>query len=263
MFCSCRVCENARRQRGRDVRNRPMALLDDELCIDLPCDARSSFLMQQAEARKIRYLLVTHNHYDHFLAANLLSRPEGAQPLKLFISRESGQEILQMTHRARSAPEKPGMRPICVPEIHFAEPFVTFSCGKFLVTPLPARHDRSVGTLNFLITAEEKTVLWLHDTGPLLDKTVDYFQTKPCHFDFVSMDCALPCGVPVSNEHMDILHCKKTVDLLRKLSCVNDKTAVYLSHIGHLVGCTHEELSEQARQLGFHVAYDGAVITIE
>lgn len=237
-----------------------MAVIDGELCIDLPCDARSSFLTQNVDAQKIRYLLVTHNHYDHFLADNLISRPEGARPIKLFISRASGQEIARKSEKFRNAPVRQDVRPVCAPEVHFVKPFVPFACGKFAVVPLPARHDTATETLNFLITAEEKTILWLHDTGLMLGETIDYLKKAQKHIDFVSMDCALPYGKHISDDHMDMLRCRETAELLREFGCINENTVIYLSHIGHLVECTHEELAEQAQKYGFHVAYDGAVI---
>ena len=262
MFCSCRICENARRRQGRELRNRHMAVIDDVLCIDLPCDARSSFLAQGVDAQKIRYLLVTHSHYDHFLADNLISRPEGAQPIELFISRGSGKEIFKKSEKYRNAPVRPGVRPVCAPEIHFVEPFKPFACGSYSVTPLLAHHDPAVESLNYLIASEETAILWLHDTGPLLPQTADYLKGIHQHIQFVSMDCALPYGKYISEEHMDILQGRETIDLLREFGRVDERTLVYLSHIGHLVDCTHEELAKQAQTFGFHAAYDGAVINI-
>lgn len=263
MFCSCRVCQNARTRRGQELRNRHMALIDDELCIDLPCDARSSFLFWNVDAQKIRYLLVTHNHYDHFLADNLISRPAGAQPIQVFISRGSGQEIARKSEKFRNAPVGQNVRPVCAPEVHFVQSFAPFTCGRFRVTPLPARHDPAVETLNFLIETGEKTVLWLHDTGLPAEETVEHLRKIRPQIDFVSMDCALPRGRHISDDHMDILRCNETTELLRQLGCVNGNTAVYLSHIGHLVECTHEELAAQAGQYGFQVAYDGAMIEMD
>lgn len=262
MFCTCRVCQNARVRGGRELRSRPLAILDGELCIDLPCDARSSFLAWNVDAQKIRYLSVTHNHYDHFLADNLISRPAGARPIQVYISHGSGQEIARKSEKFKNAPIRADVRPVCAPEVHFVEPFVPFTCGRFRVTPLPARHDETVEALNFLIETEKKAVLWLHDTGLLLEETVEYLGKIKPRLDLVSMDCALPRGRYISDDHMDILRCNETAKLLRELGCADDHTAIYLSHISHLVECTYEELSAQAEEHGFQVAYDGAVIEV-
>lgn len=261
MFCNCRVCQNARIRQGYELRNRSLAIVDDTLCIDLPCDARSSFLAWNIDTQKLRYLLVTHNHYDHFLADNLISRPEDAQPMQVFISRASGQEITQKVEKFRNLPHCQNIRPVCIPEIHYIQPFVPFSCDIYKVTPLPANHDRAAETMNFLIEAE-KNILWLHDTGLMLPETEQYLKKTCPYIDFVSMDCALPCGRHISDDHMDIIRCNLTVEFFRNLGCVDDKTLVYLSHISHLVECTHDELAEQGKRYNFHVACDGAVINM-
>lgn len=261
MFCSCRICENARLFQNREIRNRHMAVINNELCIDLPCDARSSFLERNINAQKIRYLLVTHNHYDHFLADNLISRSVGAQPIQVFISRGSGQEIFRKAERLRGAMSQENVRPVCIPDVHFIRAFIPFQCGKYKVTPLPAHHDSSVETMNFLIE-EDKNILWLHDTGLMLPETEKYLRNCQTHIDFVSMDCSLPRGRYISNEHMDILRCNTTAELLRNAGCIDDDTLIYLSHISHLVECTHEELCLQANEYNFQVASDGEEITL-
>ena len=117
--------------------------------------------------------------------------------------------------------------------------------------PLPANHDPKVETLNFIITYEGRSILWLHDTGIMLEETLDYIKGIKPRFDFISMDCALARGKYVTDEHMDILQCAKTAETLRHMGCLNENTMIYLSHIGHLVERTHEELLEDACEFGF------------
>lgn len=272
MFCSCRICEHARKKQGKEMRNRPLAILNDELCIDLPCDARSSFLQHQVDARRIRYLLVTHSHYDHFLMENLLSRPEGKEPIQMYISRKSGENLETACEKFRRQPKKEGICPVCCPEIHFAKQFVPITLngpeenraesGTYEIVPLPANHDASVESLNYLISTQGKHVLWLHDTGLLKMETIAYLKENPVEFDMISMDCALARGKYSSSEHMDILQCSQTIEMLRQFGCVRPETRIYLSHIGHLVERTHEELCEEAKGLGFSVAYDGMTVEI-
>lgn len=262
MFCSCRVCENARRQRGAELRSRSMAIIDDVLGIDLPCDARSSILEHGINAMRIRHLLVTHNHYDHFLADNLISRPQGAFPVSVYISEASGNALAQKCEKIRAKPGVTGLRPICCPDVTFVEPFHSFRCGEYTAVPLAANHDPSVGSLNFLIKSGTKAILWLHDTGPLPQSTLAFLRGLGQYISFISMDCALAEGKCYSDDHMDILRCGETVRLLRQCGCVDDNTVVCLSHIGHLVECTHQELVDRAGQFGFKVAHDGMEVYV-
>ena len=59
LFCSCEICQNARVAQGQELRNRSMALINDDLCIDLPCDARNSMLFHHVDPRKLKYFLIT------------------------------------------------------------------------------------------------------------------------------------------------------------------------------------------------------------
>ena len=43
---------------------------------------------------------------------------------------------------------------------------------------------------------------------------------------------------------------------------IHDGTVCILSHIGHLIETTHEELTAEANELGFIVAYDTMEIEI-
>ena len=121
IFCNCRICENAREKRGHEIRNRPMAVVNNELCIDLPCDARSSFLEQGFDTVGIKYLLITHSHYDHFLAENLLTRPKEGKPVELFISLGSGREIYEKCRIIGSKPLNGEVWPVCCPNVRFVE----------------------------------------------------------------------------------------------------------------------------------------------
>jgi 2',3'-cyclic-nucleotide 2'-phosphodiesterase (5'-nucleotidase family) len=61
---------------------------------------------------------------------------------------------------------------------------------------------------------------------------------------------------------MDLDWCAETVERLRAEGNLDERTVVALSHIGHLVERTHDELQEEASALGMTVAYDGMVINI-
>ncbi len=262
MFCDCRICENARIKQGYELRARAMALINDDLCIDLPCDARSSALTWGIDAKNIRYLLVTHDHYDHFLPENLISRPEEARPVELFISRASGKAITKKCEGFQNSSPQKDLRPVCCPTINFVKSCVPFVCGPYEVIPLQANHDPKAECLNYAIFSQGRGILWLHDTGPLHEETYRYLGDQRLRFQFVSMDCALPRGSRADDGHMDILRCTETVERLRKLGCIGETTPVYLSHISHLVGCTHREMESEARMFGFQVAFDGAAIMI-
>lgn len=259
MFCSCRVCEHARKVRGAEIRTRSQAVVDDCLGIDFPVDALMHTIYGGLDMRKVRNVLITHGHHDHFMSADAFSRPlwEG-EPMRFYASEKSGRGM-KNTIESNEKAYREGKRirtSDYAPEMHFLDMFTPLKIGGYTVTPLRARHAEAIDAMVFIIQGE-KNVLWLHDTGLLPDDTRAYLKACGIHFDFVSMDCTLARGNQITKSHMDLDWCVKTADFLRECGCIDGTTILTLSHIGHLVERTHKELEQEAAALGFTVAYDG------
>ena len=259
MFCSCRVCENARRVRGAEIRTRSQAVIDDRLGLDFPVDALMHTLHGGLDMRKVRHVLITHNHHDHFMGADAISRPlwEG-EPMRFYASEKSGRGFKNAIDNNEKA-YREGKRirtSNYIPEMHFLELFTPTEIGGYTVTALRANHAEATDGVVYLIEGE-KNVLWLHDTGLLPEDTKDYLKHCGLRFDFVSMDCTLARGNPITAHHMDLDRCIETAAFLREWGGIDEKTTLALSHIGHLVERTHEELEAEAAPYGFTVVYDG------
>lgn len=260
MFCSCPVCMNARKRGGKELRRRSLAIIDDELVIDLPCDARDSFLAQDVEYTKISHILVTHAHYDHFMAENLLTRPYGAEPVELYMSYGSGEGFAKRCDDLAKLPTPENLVAINVPHVYLKRAFERFTVGEYTVTALASTHAAGLETLNFLICRGDKSILWLHDSGILPEATKEWLKREKPHLSLVSMDCALPLGSKASGEHMDLNACVSTAEFLRSIGCIDENTQLILSHISHNTQMSHEELAAAARDFGFRPAFDGEEI---
>ena len=66
VFCNCEYCNVARKTGGKNIRTRSQAVIDDDLLIDFPPDTYSHALLTGLNLGKIKHLLVTHSHMDHF-----------------------------------------------------------------------------------------------------------------------------------------------------------------------------------------------------
>lgn len=83
-FCTCDVCENARKVGGKEIRTRTMFRIDEAHCIDLGADAYCQAI-RYGDFTKLCHVLVTHTHEDHlaFMMFNIrkMARTRNREPL--------------------------------------------------------------------------------------------------------------------------------------------------------------------------------------
>lgn len=254
-LCSCRLCSFARAHRGKDIRTRSQAVLED-LMLDCSADMALHTLFYGLDMRCYRHILITHPHSDHYDLSQFRARYTDTEGWNLYIPEslyqsEQASLLLQQQNEKKNPPRR-------VPILHPVKPFEPFEIGKNRITPIPSNHMKDA--LLYLITRENKSVLWIHDSGLLLPETQQYLAAHAPHLDLVSMDCTLARSSNFTPSHMDILQCAETAAWLRSAGLADDLTVFVLSHIGHLIDRTHEELCAEAAALGFIVAYDNMEI---
>lgn len=267
IFCDCRICRHAREVGGKNVRSRSQAVLDDKISIDFPVDAFMHTACGGLDMRHIRHIVVTHSHFDHFLHHELFSRAEGfPSPLCVYATEASAAAMCATidAHEAAYASGKKIRTSDFRVEYHKVTTGEPFMIDEYRFTPLRAHHAGGVQSVIYVIdnTALDKHIFWAHDTGPLYPEVWEWLESYPHVFDFVSLDCTLGRGELITMAHMDILGCNETRERLRAMGKLNDKTQVYLSHMGHLVKRTHDELCAEAAEFGMQPAYDGLTVEI-
>lgn len=265
IFCSCRICEQARRERGKNIRTRSQAVLDGCISIDYPVDTFLHTLHGGLDMRRIKHVLITHSHHDHFLPADILSRPQGVDgTVHFYLSERSGRSFrasVEATEEAYRSGKRIRTSDFRV-EVHTLRMFEPTEILDYTVIPLHARHAEETEALNFVIQKGGKSILWAHDTGLFHTDTLAYLRESGIRFDFVSLDCTLGRGKQITRSHMDLDWCVQTAAVLREQGNADADTAFVLSHIGHLVERTHDELAAEAAPFGFSVAYDGMHVQI-
>lgn len=266
IFCSCRICEHARKERGKNLRTRAQAVIDGVLGVDYS-DVFQHTLHYGLDMRKIKHVLITHAHYDHLMQSDILSRAVGmTEPIRFYFSRESGTSLANAVQTRKEKMAAPGSNyngNEVLAEAHFLEKKQTYEIEGYTVIPLPARHGgETLGAYIYVIQKEGKSILWAHDTGKFRSETVSFLKESGIRFDFISLDCTLKRGEQITSGHMDVEWCLEMVRLLRENGNADDRTRVMLNHIGHLVERTHDELAAEVAPLGMEVAYDGMEIEI-
>lgn len=266
IFCSCRVCEYARLHKGKDYRTRSQAVVDDSFGIDYS-DVFQHTLHYGLDMRRIKHVLITHDHYDHFMKADILSRAVGmTEPINFYFSEKTGSGLAKSVEARKNAfssgNRKCNGNEVLV-ETHFLEKFNKYEIDSYTVIPLPARHGgEALGAYIYIIQKDGKNLLWAHDTGKFTDETKEFIKNSKLVFDLVSLDCTLKRGEQITASHMDVDWCKETIDMMKEDGNATDDTKVVLSHIGHLVERTHDELTEEIAPLGMVAAFDGMEIEI-
>ncbi len=265
VFCDCRICRHARKAGGKNIRTRSMALLDGQLAIDLSVDTFHHCAFAGLDMRRVKHVLVTHSHHDHFFTSDLFSRVRGmTEPVNFYLSEASGKSVRATVekHKEDFAASTRDPKAWTLAEVHTLEYFKPIEILDYKVTPLPARHVKALEPMIFVIERDGKSILWGHDTGLLLPEASEWIKNSGIKFDLVSLDCTLRRGAQITKSHMDLDWCIETADMLREGGNADENTKFILSHIGHLVDRTHDELTAEAAEYGMIVAWDGMEIEI-
>ena len=255
VFCNCEHCREARRLKGKNVRTRSQALINQDLLIDLPADTYSHFLNNDIQGDQIKYLLVTHSHSDHFYPKELAMRyapyahDMRADRLKLYCGKGVGTILANIDAIAQYTVD-----------YKVLEPFEKVILGDYTVTALPARHFEGDGAL-FYIIQNDKTILYAHDTGFFYEEVFAFIKDQGYFFDLISLDCT-NIDIPISDQggHMGIDNINRVVKRLRNIGAISANTQIVINHFSHNGAPLHHKLEERVSGYGYTVSYDGLSI---
>lgn len=259
VFCNCEYCVEAKRLKGKNIRTRSQSIVNDDLLIDLPADTYSHLLNNNIDGDKIKYLLITHSHQDHFYPEELAMR-YGAfahnmrcEKIKVYCNRGAEEKI-----HNNSEVKNPGV------EIYILNPFDTIEMGEYTVTALPARHFEGDDALFYIIKQGDKKILYAHDTGYFYDDVFDYIKENKIYFDLISLDCT-NIDIPISDtgSHMGIENIERLIKKLEEIGAVGYETKKVINHFSHNAAPIHHKLEERVKHLGYIVSYDGINIEVD
>lgn len=253
LFCRCKACEMARKYKGKNIRTRSQALIDDSLLIDFPPDTNYHAQYLGLNLSEIRTLLMTHSHHDHFFPYDICMRsPNYAEKLSKECLHMYGNEVIWKRFKEAAT--------IC----NNMEKYVTFhlllpfekvcTADGYTVTALLADHNQPEKALIYMIEKAGKRLLYAHDTGIFPESTWDYI--KNIHFDLVSLDCTA-LSRDWRRGHMGFEAVDEVKKRMEMIGCTNDNTVFILSHLAHFGDFTHDKICELEEPKGYTVAYDG------
>lgn len=271
-FCRCRVCEQARKKGGKEVRLRSSFRVSKELMIDFGTDIFASCIRNHTDLYDLKYLLVTHTHEDHFDIFNLFLKP--------MISRGNGEKVhVYLNGKAYDLLERFDSMGLDGEKRFFsdhAEKDYEFhrlcfwkeeAIGDFLVTPVKGEHrahleDNSANY--YIVLPNGKNMVYALDTGYYGDETFEFLRGKKLDYFIVESTFGSADRGERPYSHLDLNSVYHLCEKLFEQQTITEKTEVYLTHINQEQDYTHEEMAEECRgrKTPFHVtvAYDGLQI---
>ncbi len=268
-FCRCRICENARRVGGKEIRMRSCFRVSGELMIDMGSDIFAECIRQNTDLFDLKYLLITHTHEDHFNLFNLF--------LKAMISRGNGQRVhVYFTDEAYGFLERFNRMKLDGKENYVFESlsehfvfhqlrfFEECAIGAYGVIPLKGSHQGHVekNSANYLIRFPNgKSMLYALDTGYFGRETLDFLAGKKLDFMIVEATFGSCDRGDMPYSHLDVRSANYLCKRLYEQGTLYDQSHVFLSHINQEQEYTHEDLEAYYRNYEtpyrMTVAYDG------
>lgn len=262
-FCSCPTCMLARKNKGKNIKMRSCALVDDCLLLDISPDIFSASLQHCDGLLQVANMLVTHTHSDHLNLFALMLRARDGASIRQDLAEADNYLTIYGSKAVKQAVEQAFvLQPYAnKARIRFQliENGVSFQVAGYQVTPFQVIHKQDEACFIYAIEKNGQILLYANDMGALAENGREALQKFKGCFSVVSTDCA--CGMKPGNSHMGIAECIAFRDFLRSNGQVGGNTRFLLNHISHMAEMTHDELAQAVQPYGFEVTYDGMFIS--
>ncbi|MCA1596258.1 MAG: carbon-phosphorus lyase [Chloroflexi bacterium] len=258
LFCHCGPCGAARSGGGKNIRSRAAYQVGETIRIDFGPDSNLHQQRYGLAFERLRHLLVSHSHWDHWTPQDLNMRRKGFAmvPDDAILNIYGNEKVQEKLNAVIGAD---GLR----------QQFLTFRTLKawepialdngITATPLVAAHDRSELCVNWMLEQGGRRFLQGHDTGWWPDETWDYLREHPA--DVVVMDCTYG-SVANRSGHLGCADVLEVRDRLRASGGLLPSARFVATHFSHNGAWLHDRLEEFFAPHGIEVAYDGMALTV-
>ena len=252
LFCQCKACRRAQKKGGKNIRRRSGALLGKTVLIDLPPDILAHKLRLGLDLGKVRHIVVTHCHSDHFATAEL----EMYLPIFAHL-KERGPLTIYGSENTRRCYERFAAQQNVGGQIVFrtVQPYESFTVDGWTLTAYPAVHSCE-GSYLYRVEKEGEALLYGNDSGLLLESVLDSLEKLP-PLDVVSLDATFGPECNEYSGHMDFPRNIQTREEMLRRGIATENTRFILTHFSHNGGMLHKEMEREMGPHGFEIAYDG------
>ncbi len=258
-FCNCENCRRARAKGGRNLRARSSVLINNDLLIDFSPEVASKSIELGVELWRVKALLITHSHEDHFYQDELRLRtwPFAIEPPKrlTIIGSKYVIKIIRRKYKGRMRELRMNTKAV--------DPFESVKISGYEIIPLPANHgcEPKEQPLIYIVRQGSKSILYACDTGPLPDSVLNFL--GGLRLDAVIVEATLGIlSSKIFQYHMgfeDVIELKRWME---KAEIISEETPFIITHFSHVTCPLHEEMEDVLKPYGITPAYDGFTIEI-
>ncbi|UCG61609.1 MAG: hypothetical protein JSV52_15070 [Candidatus Zixiibacteriota bacterium] len=268
IFCRCEVCEEARKNGGKDFRKRSSLLINQDLLIDLGPDIMSACFMHGVSMAGVRYCLQTHPHSDHFDASHFGTRiPEYAGEnipiLQLYASKATLDKMTEMLRVEGFVDDilDPREQERLNLAVHPVTALQSFRAGQYQISAFSTNHDKDIGSLLYAVTEADRAIFYGTDTNVIPEETWQGFHEKKLAFDIVVLDHTYGPDINGSG-HLNASQFVEHVERMRNEDLLKKNARILATHISHEGNPAHSDLESYSKKFGYEIAYDGLVIEL-
>ena len=264
-FCNCDVCKESRRLGGKNIRKRSSIVINDDLLIDMGPDSINACSMYGIDAGKIKYLLQTHSHSDHFDGGHFVTRwseyaTKKLEHLNIVCSKGTS---IDMNHWINENEKIDLFDKKWQEDLNYSLNIVKHGdkvkIGDYVITAIDSKHDSRVEGLIYIISREDKNILYGTDLLEISDAAWDII--KNYKLDVVFLDQTYGKGFNAGG-HLDAEMISNYVKKMHEENIIDDDSLIYGTHFSHEGNDIHDRMEELSIKNGYHIAYDGMKIEI-
>lgn len=256
-FCNCATCSHARNVKGVNIRKRASILINDDLLIDAGPDIMLSCALLGISLHRLKYCLITHNHFDHFYPHNMETRSQrywkDGPPLPMTLV--AGPSTLQLLDYIGYEDHELHIKR------HPVMPYGTIALAPYTIRSIAATHAPGLGdAVNYIVDDGLNKVLYATDTGIYSGESLKYIEGSLCRLAIIELTNGTGA---TSKNHLNLDGLKKMLKSFRDLQVLTADSRVYVTHFSHANNPPHQELDSLLRTMGFVCAFDGLVLDIK
>ena len=258
LCCHCEACAEARRRGGKDIRSRSGYMIGEEIRIDFGPDSLHHSFRYGLAYEKLKHLLVSHSHEDHWTPHELTYRRSGFSlvPEEEVLNIYCNDKVVEKAHRVMNGEwEKFRLR------FTLITPFEPVELEPGIVaTPLRAAHDPKELCVNWLVETPGGAFLQGHDTGWWDDEVWEFLKGK--RLDAVVMDCTHG-SIDHDRNHMGASGVVRAQQKLAEQGSLTEGCRFYATHFSHNGKWLHADLEAYFAPHGIGVTHDGLRIPLK